>query len=258
MKKAFTLIELLVVIAIIAILAAIIFPVFSKVRTAAKQTKSTNNLKQLSLSIMMYAGDNDDIIPMAYFAEASAKGGYKSFWQVTLPYYKEASLRRNPNAKKYWKPENDANTTTYGADYPWYISDYQPSLGVAWDTNSINLSSASSPSATLMIADTIYYNGNPSTQTNPEKWGQLPVNYATQWYCAPIGGFTHPNGTVYNVTTNNWQTSWYNQTLFPAFEGKVSYAALDGSAKTTAIAKVTGPIPAGYALGDASNVWDMQ
>jgi prepilin-type N-terminal cleavage/methylation domain-containing protein len=63
MKKAFTLIELLVVIAIIAILAAILFPVFAQAKVAAKKAVSISNQKQIGLSIIMYAGDADDVYP---------------------------------------------------------------------------------------------------------------------------------------------------------------------------------------------------
>lgn len=63
MKKAFTLIELLVVIAIIAILAAILFPVLAQARVAAKKTVAISSQKQISMSIIMYAGDNDDMYP---------------------------------------------------------------------------------------------------------------------------------------------------------------------------------------------------
>ena len=63
MKKAFTLIELLVVIAIIAILAAILFPVFAQAKAAAKKAVSISNQKQISLSIIMYGGDFDDMYP---------------------------------------------------------------------------------------------------------------------------------------------------------------------------------------------------
>ncbi len=63
MKKAFTLIELLVVIAIIAILAAILFPVFAQAKLAAKKSVSISNQKQQGLSLIMYAGDYDDMYP---------------------------------------------------------------------------------------------------------------------------------------------------------------------------------------------------
>lgn len=59
-RTGFTLIELLVVIAIIAILAAILFPVFAKAREKARQTSCLSNVKQLSLSMLMYAQDYDE------------------------------------------------------------------------------------------------------------------------------------------------------------------------------------------------------
>lgn len=62
-KERFTLIELLVVVAIIGILAAMIAPGLGQAREKSKRANCVANLKQIGLTMTIYADDFDSLIP---------------------------------------------------------------------------------------------------------------------------------------------------------------------------------------------------
>jgi len=105
----FTLIELLVVIAIIAILAAMLLPALASAKERAKRISCVNDLRQLAVSINVFCGDNNDIMPPLK-------------WRDGNPQYPYELMRLS---------SGNSSTPAYDADGGPY------NLGVLWETKVI-------------------------------------------------------------------------------------------------------------------------
>ncbi len=175
-KKGFTLIELLVVIAIIAILAAILFPVFARAREKARQTSCLNNVKQLALSVTMYAQDYDERL-FAYRQENTGIG-----WERLIqPYIKNEQILICPS-----RGERIDGNPNYGYNYaflPW-----------------VSLAEIAKPAETIAFAGSkwrIIY--SPSTYNYVESPGN------TYWDCN-AEGLRHNGGT--NIAWCDGHAKW--------------------------------------------------
>jgi prepilin-type N-terminal cleavage/methylation domain-containing protein len=95
-RRSFTLIELLVVIGIIAILAGLLMPALTAARRRAWQSQCINNLRQIGISVTLYAGDNKDRLPVCSRLGDGTLYGLPGLRTVLRPYVTTAELFHCP------------------------------------------------------------------------------------------------------------------------------------------------------------------
>jgi prepilin-type N-terminal cleavage/methylation domain-containing protein/prepilin-type processing-associated H-X9-DG protein len=284
-KRAFTLIELLVVIAIIAILAAILFPVFAKARERAKQSQSLNNVKQLSLGVLMYSQDYDQLFPGWVDNNSFGTGGGGT------PVYAHNTWDEQINTQiKSKDVYNNGNTgikspsdplrqrvLTYGFNGA-LIAPVTTAGSVNWTTSATtgpaiqSTGSVTNPSETILFAElaTDAPIATPSGAANPQPYtGAHPTGTASDaWNSAQAGG-------VIDISPYDWvaqgskASDWYtpSSTNFANYAtkgvardlygGGGSYGFVDGHVKFLKIEQTVG---LGQYIGTAkvneTNCWN--
>src|SRR5947199_72003 len=91
-SSAFTLVELLVVVGIIAILAGLLMPALAGAKQKANRIKCLNHMRQLQLSLTMYAADWEGQFPPRRMQT-------NAWIQRLQPYYKDLQILKCPSDK---------------------------------------------------------------------------------------------------------------------------------------------------------------
>jgi prepilin-type N-terminal cleavage/methylation domain-containing protein len=83
-RAAFTLIELLVVIAIIAILASLLLPALAGAKRRGQKTVCLNNVKQLTLCLVLHATDHGGVLPWPNWGNPNGRAGWLYQFDASL------------------------------------------------------------------------------------------------------------------------------------------------------------------------------
>lgn len=208
-QSIFTLVELLIVIGIIAILSSLLLPALQSAKNSAKSISCVNNQKQINTAFIEYANDYSGWMPpyslgitygkwfdkylVGQYLYDTGKGAVGSVDEIK-PMVLHCPSYSHPNW--YW-----AQYFPYAYNY-YYVGGYQFSgTGVTY----VKIEQISSPSKTILFADSTSYVAYSNFPDNPATYPLLDMRHSGKANAMFCDGHSSP-GTILSFRNKEyWQ-----------------------------------------------------
>lgn len=226
----FTLTELLVTITIIGVLGSLLLPTIGKMRDKANSAKCLGNLRQISVAMISYCGDNEGRIP----AQLTTEGGQPRTWRLRLlPYLNDDKSMKvflcpsdkvglqsiSPPADMNYIAVTGVMPCSYGLAVVWYhlSSSSLPHSADGGFTGEYRIGGLTNPAATIFLTDT----GKPdNVSLPPDEWTESTRTWRSQFKESVMPSVYYSGG-------------W---TAYPRHGGgRINAAFFDGHAETVTL-----------------------
>ncbi|CAN5476377.1 hypothetical protein BH09VER1_BH09VER1_26950 [soil metagenome] len=154
-SSGFTLLELLVTVAIIGLLAALLLPASQKALTAARETKSLGNMRGIGHFCLIFAADHNGNLPRANDGDSNWFTQLKN--EGFIDFKRDRKLLVCPLMDAYSGKlaSNQSKATSYAMNA--FLGPNADGSDKSVSNGINNLQSASRPSATALLFNSIYY-----------------------------------------------------------------------------------------------------
>ena len=152
MRRAFTLVELLVVIVVIGVLAGLSAPAINKALNRGRQAASISNLRQIGMSMLTYASDNQNFFPPRGSTDPVTGETINKWPRQLFDYMPDVRAFVDPSDPKPKNADPDVFFTNSRNNSSYIFNGFND-LGLFADPmKRVNMSAITSPSSVILFS----------------------------------------------------------------------------------------------------------